>query len=82
MAEQPGNFFFPFNSCFLSRLFEEGSQAASILPSPASTSGGNSQSTTPPQQFQITRWPNSHENAGVLILSDEEDDSDSDSDHD
>jgi len=80
MAEQSGKFSFPFNSCFLSRLFEEGSQAASVVPSPASTTGGSSQSTTPPQQFQITRWPNSHQDAGVLILSDEEDDSDSDHD--
>ena len=70
----------PLIPCFLSRLFEEGSQAASVMPSPASTTGGNSQSTTPSQQFQITRWPNSHEDAGILILSDEEDDSDSEND--
>ncbi|KIM46771.1 hypothetical protein M413DRAFT_23128 [Hebeloma cylindrosporum] len=61
-----------------SRLFEEGSQAVSVVPSPTSTTGSDSQSTTPPQQFQITRWPNSHQNAGVLIWSDEDDSEDDD----
>lgn len=34
--------------------------------------------TTAPQHSQITRWPVSHHNAGVLILSDDEDDEDED----
>jgi hypothetical protein len=82
LAERTG--FFPpsLNSYFLSRLFEEGSHAASAAPSPALTTESKSQSQSPalpPQQFQNIRWPNSHEDAGVFVLSD---DSDSDSDSD
>lgn len=38
--------------------------------------------TTTAQHFQITRWPGSLRNAGVLILSDDEDDDEDEDDED
>ncbi|KAF5310881.1 hypothetical protein D9619_007879 [Psilocybe cf. subviscida] len=70
------------------RLFENDSPvSANVKPSMApviSTTSGHQNhhgvrtTTTTTQHFQITRWPGSHRNAGVLILSDEEDEDDDD----
>ncbi|KAF8962577.1 hypothetical protein BDZ97DRAFT_1759184 [Flammula alnicola] len=57
-----------------SRLFEEGSHASSGNANSTMTSVmSKTQSKTTTQQFHITRWPVSHQDAGVLILSDDED---------
>jgi len=56
-----------------SRLFE-GSHTAPTMPSSASTTESKPQTPVPPHHLQNVRWPDSHENGGVLILSDDSDD--------
>lgn len=73
--------------CFIPfRLFEEGSQQTTMTmkttTSTSTTKTSVSQSLPTPQGPLIKIWPGSHEDAGVLILSDSDSDDSCESDED
>ena len=74
-------------ACSISfRLFEEGSQpnttTTKITTSTSTTKTSVSQTLPTPQGPLIRIWPGSHEDAGVLILSDSDGDDSCESDED
>lgn len=72
--------------CFISfRLFEEGSQpktTTTTTTTSTKTKTSVSQSAPAPQGPFVRIWPGSHEDAGVLILSDSDSDDSYESDED
>lgn len=58
--------------------FNFNSVSSSVVGSRTSQLSMTAKATTMTHQFQITRWPVSRHDAGVLILSDDEDEDDGD----
>lgn len=74
-----GLFFFFLGVFILFRSFEEGSQSKATT---TTTTTSPVISSKNPQGPFVRIWPGSHEDAGVLILSDSDSDDDNESDGD